>query len=201
MRFLRRTTSLVGHSDEELMEHVGRGRHAALDELYARYATRLLAYLQRMLDRDEALAQDFLHDLFVKIIERPELFDTRRTFRSWIYSVAHNMCKNEYRRRSVRQFEVVDIDLFEGDRGGTEESVDGALFAHVLDIELRSLDADLRTTFLLRYQEDLSIREIAGIIDVPEGTVKSRLFNTTRRLALRLGAYRPDTEINDERYA
>src|SRR5687768_6091898 len=101
MRIGRWNISSGTKSDEELMALVERGSHASLDELYARYSGRLLAYFTRMLDRDEALAQDFLHDLFLKIKERPELVDTRRGFRTWMYSVAHNMCKNEYRRRQV----------------------------------------------------------------------------------------------------
>lgn len=188
-------------TDEELMALVERGRHAALDALYARYASRLLAYFARMLDRDDALAQDFLQDLFVKIIERPGLFDARRPFRTWIYSVAHNMCKNEYRRRDVRRHESIDDHDVAAEHHAHDERIDREQFARILDEELRTLDADLRTTFLLRHQEELSIREIAAIVDVPEGTVKSRLFNTARRLSRRLGAYHPDREINDERYA
>jgi RNA polymerase sigma-70 factor, ECF subfamily len=201
--------SLAKRSDEELMELVGRGGHAALDELYARYGARLLAYFARMLDRDDALAQDFLQDLFLKIIERPELFDAARSFRTWLYSIAHNMCRNEYRRRGVRLHEPADADTFAADGALHDVAVDMAQFARVLDSELALLDAEQRTTFLLRHQEELSIREIATIVEVPEGTVKSRLFNTTRRLARRLDAYRPgaepgggpDTTIEAGRYA
>jgi RNA polymerase sigma-70 factor (ECF subfamily) len=200
MRIHRRNRSLDGRTDEELMELVARGSHAALDELYGRYAVRLLAYFERMLDRDGALAQDFLHDLFLKIIERPELFDARRTFRTWLYSSAHNMCKNEYRRRRVRQHEPHDADALASAAAPHDETLDRSRFAAVLDAELALLDAEQRTTFLLRHREELSIREIAAVIDVPEGTVKSRLFTITRRLARALGEYGPDTEISHERY-
>lgn len=212
MRLPRTHTPLSHHSDEGLMELVGRGNHAALDELYGRYAARLLAYFDRMLDRNECISQDFLHDLFVKIIERPAMFDTARTFRTWVFSVAHNMCKNEYRLRRVRRFEELDVDHIASESVDVGLLVDGMQFAKALDAELRSLGVELRTTFLLRYQEELSIREIAAIVDVPEGTVKSRLFNTARRLARRLACYRPgpgmyptfdlnsDLELKNERY-
>lgn len=198
MRFPGLSRSLATRRDEELMELVGDGRHAALDELYARYASRLLAYFHRMLDRDEALAQDFLHDLFLKIIERPEHFDARRSFRTWLYSVAHNMCRNEYRRRGVRLHEAADADTFAADAVSHDVAADLSQFARVLDAELESLDPEQRTTFLLRYQEDLSIREIASIVGAPEGTVKSRLFNTTRRLARQLEAWRPGIDSSHE---
>ena len=200
MRFLRLHTSLARRSDEELMELVGSRSHAALDELYGRYATRLVAYFVRMLDGDEALAQDFLQDLFLKIIERPELFDTRRSFRTWVYSVAHNMCRNEFRRRRVRLHDDADADTFASDNPAHDLRFDLERFASRLDAELATLGVELRTTFLLRYQEELSIKEIAAVVDAPEGTVKSRLFNTARRLARRLGEYAPEIGVNDERY-
>lgn len=189
------------------MELLAAGCHASLDELYGRYAARLLAYFVRMLDRDGALAQDFLQDLFLKVVERPELFDTRRSFRAWVYTIAHNMCRNERRRRGVRRAEAIDADTLELAGIPHDVAVDLELFSRALDAELATLDTAMQTTFLLRYQEGLSIREIATIVEVPEGTVKSRLFNCTRRLARRLEAFDPDagsgsnTQITAGRYA
>ncbi|MBC8145291.1 MAG: sigma-70 family RNA polymerase sigma factor [bacterium] len=212
MLFQRSHTSLRQTGDEKLMELLNRGDHAALDELYSRYSTRLLAYFDRMLDRDTALAQDFLHDLFLKIIERPSMFDTSRSFPTWMYSIAHNMCKNEFRRRQVRLHQSFEDDEHAAEHVDYAKLVDHADFARVLDDELSRLAADMRTTFLLRYQDELSVREIALIVDVPEGTVKSRLFNIAQRLSRRLAVYRPgtgintdfdvnlDLEINNERY-
>ncbi len=76
---------------------------AAFDELYERYSTRLLHYFYRMLGKETEKAQDFLQDLLLKIVEKPHLFDTRQRFSTWVYTIASNMCKNEYRRLQVRQ--------------------------------------------------------------------------------------------------
>src|SRR4051794_3865958 len=96
-------------TDEELMRLVQRGEERALTELYHRYSKKLVRYFHRMLWRDDDKAQDFLHDLFIKIIEKPDQFNPERKFSTWIYSAAFNMCKNEYRRQSVRQDARYDL--------------------------------------------------------------------------------------------
>ena len=98
-------------SDEELMESVEVGEETAFDELYNRYSKRLLVYFYRMLGGNEEKAQDFLQDIFVKIIEKPHLFGSKNRFSSWVFTVANNMCKNEYRRLKVRNQVVNEKDL------------------------------------------------------------------------------------------
>ncbi len=178
-------------SDEKLMARIQRGDAAAFDELYARYSKRLLYYFFRMLGGDEEKAQDFLQDLFLKIVEKPTRFKRGNAFASWLYTVAHNMCKNEYRKQSVRKVVVndPDIDMHCGWVDGAyaiEKACDERAFLSALMDELDKLSVDHRTTFLLRHQECRSIREISEILACPEGTVKSRLHHVTQKLAERL---------------
>jgi RNA polymerase sigma-70 factor (ECF subfamily) len=167
----------------------------AFDELYQRYSHRLLYYFFRMFGGDEAKAQDFLQDLFLKIIEKPDQFVSKHKFTSWIFTVAHNMCKNEYRRLSVRQ--VIDnntgMDLVAIDDGSKliEQQIDRRIFENQLSKELQKLNPDYQSTFILRFQENLSIKEISNILACSEGTVKSRLFHTTRKLMNRLQEFNP----------
>jgi len=94
---------LRGASDERLMERVVRGDERAFTELYDRYQGRLLTYFHRMLWSDCERAEDLLQDLFTKLAQRPGMYDPERPFRTWLFSVANNMCKNEYRREEVRR--------------------------------------------------------------------------------------------------
>jgi RNA polymerase sigma-70 factor, ECF subfamily len=173
-------------SDEALMGCVQDGDVTALDKLYGRYDSRLLHYFHRMLNRDGEKAQDFLHDLFVKIVERPSAFDTRQSFSTWIFTVAHNMCKNEYRRLEVRTRETT-VEQIRMDRytkpDDPDQALDANAFKQAVFDALEDLDPAQRTTFLLRYQEDLSIREISDILECAEGTTKSRLHYVTKRLS------------------
>jgi len=179
-------------SDEELMVAIQAGDSRALETLYNRYSKRLLIYFCRMLGVEDK-AQDFLQDIFLKLIERPNAFDTSRTFSKWIFSVAANMCKNEYRFLEVRAAHqnngVVNIVPPDDSRSEIDDGLEQAEFRARLQQEIRKLDADDRSTFLLRFQEDFSIREIAQILNCPEGTVKSRLFYITKKLANRLRNY------------
>lgn len=178
-------------TDEKLMQHIQQGETAAFDVLYQRYSKRLLYYFYRMLGGQEEKAQDFLQDIFLKIVENPNRFCTEHRFSSWIFTVAHNMCKNEYRRQDVRQIVVntPDVDLFSNVTDGDhpiEMALDHQDFQEAVSNELATLDPCHRTTFLLRHQENYSIQEISAVLNCSEGTTKSRLFYTTRKLAQKL---------------
>lgn len=191
-------------SDEKLMTFINKGNTAAFNELYSRYSSRLLHYFYRMLGGDEQNAQDFLQDIFLKIVERPDLFCSKQRFSSWIFTVAHNMCKNEYRRREIRRkAKSGDTDKIsqnnENDYHTAEHEIDQKLFEKALLMELNKIDGDQRSAFLLRYQENLSIKEIQNILSCPVGTIKSRLFYTTRKLANLLKDFNPyENEVEEK---
>ena len=66
------------------MDLLQKGSSAAFEEIYLRYSKDLLALMYRLLQCNEALAQDILHDIFLKIVEKPKQFDTSRKFKPWI---------------------------------------------------------------------------------------------------------------------
>ena len=174
------------------MRRLQQGDQAALDVLYHRYSRRMLAYFHRMLAANPDGAQDLLQDLFLKIVDRPHLFHPDQRFVTWFYSVAHNMCKNEYRKRATRRKTMSTIHIENNaeqwiDPGRTpDESCDQRQFHEAMMTELAKMDAGKRSIFLLRHQEDFSIREISRIHNCPEGTVKSSLHYTIRKLAVAL---------------
>lgn len=189
------------YSDEALMASVQKGRAAAFDELYARYSSRLLRYLLRML-RDDDRAQDFLQEIFLRIVENPDAYRPIQKFSSWIFTIAHNLCKNEYRRQEVRHMvspheNPEALATEESDALSAETAVEWSEFEQALWLALDTLSADHRAVFVLRHQQDLSIREIADILNCAEGTVKSRLHYAHQQLAHKLRAFRPDPS---ERY-
>lgn len=183
------------------MKMIQRQDTAAFDVLYERYSKRMLYYFNRMLGGNEEKAQDFLQDLFLKIVEKPDRFCTDNKFTSWIFTVAHNMCKNEYRQQSVRNVvtNTPDMDLLSeniGDDHPIELAVDHHLFEEAVIEALSDLSSEHKTTFLLRHQESHSIKEISAQLNCSEGTTKSRLFYTTQKLAQKLKKHNP---YRDER--
>lgn len=171
------------------------GKQKAFEVLYNRYSKRLLCFFYQKLYQDEDIAQDFLQDLFIKIIEKPHLFDAGRSFKVWIYTMAYNMCKNEYRKNAVRGVKVDDFNFDDIHTFRTPANLadkfDRDLFRNKLINELSKLEEKQSTVFILRYKEHLSIKEISEILDCSEGTVKSRLFYTLRKLAKQLQLFDP----------
>jgi RNA polymerase sigma-70 factor (ECF subfamily) len=184
MRLIRPTyTSL---KDEDLVQRMQQGDKRAFDQLYERYAQVLGYFFMKALWRDKEKAEDFVHDFFAKLISQPELFDVNRTFKTWMYAVANNMCKNEYRKQGTRKemksdfgsnFQVVDS------KENIVNRTQDAQFKTAFQLELDKMDDKHREVFSLRHLEGLSIKEIAEVLSINEGTVKSRLFYATKHLA------------------
>lgn len=180
-------------SDERLMELVAQGDERAFGALYDRYQHRLVNYFHRMLWHDRELARDMLQELFTKIARRPASYDASRPFSTWLFSVANNMCKNAYRHREVRKAAEPHLRAAP-DRAEAQEGigVDHARFRERLAAELDRIDPDHKATFVMRYQEDMAIKEIAAAFGCSEGTVKSRLFYTLKKLAERMKEFAPN---------
>jgi len=179
-------------SDEELMSLLTNGGQSAFDELYKRYSKPMLNFFYRLLDRDRERAEDMLHDLFLKIIERPELYDSSRSFRAWFYTLAGNMVRNEFRSRQIsNDYERVVSVQSEMLTDGPEVALDRQLFERQLQWEIDRFDPEQKMLFQFRFVEEMTVRQIAEIIECPEGTVKSRLFHLTRLLAKKLSIYKP----------
>ncbi len=181
-------------TDEELMQAISKGDKRAFDELYNRYAAALLRYFMRMLWKDREKSEDFVHDLFAKIVNKPEYFDPTRSFKTWVYSVANNMCKNEYKKAEVRKGMSNGLDnhyALSDTSVNVMNEVQDSFFQEAFVKNLAELDDKHKEVFSLRHIEGLSIKEIAEVLEINEGTVKSRLFYATKYLAESLKEFNP----------
>ena len=175
------------YSDEKLMTHIVSKNEKAFEELYERYSKKMIYYFYQKLNFDTPKANDLVHDLFLKLIENPAAFNTKKKFSSWIYSLANNMCKNEYKRMNIRRVELPPHSLVEEE--STEQSPKFKHFSKSLNAELNKLKEEHQTTFILKHKENFTIKEISKIMNCSEGTVKSRLYNTTKKLAKELSIF------------
>ena len=173
-------TKLTHCTDEALMQKIVKGNIRAFEVLYDRYSALIYRFCYRMLGQNAPLSEDFTQDIFLKIIEKPEFFDPTRSFKSWIYWLATNKCKNAYRDK--KDVQNIDNYLFEHHEN-IEFIIDNQAFETHLMTAIDKLDMSVKQCFVLRYLEDLSIKEIALIVGIPEGTVKSRLHHTAKKLA------------------
>jgi RNA polymerase sigma-70 factor (ECF subfamily) len=184
-------------TDEELIPLIHAGNVSAFNELFNRYGQRLYCYFVKMLDRNEEKAKDFLQDLFLKLIEKLHYFDAGRNFSHWIYKIATNMCLNEYKvqknkhsKSGVEVWSVANQKVAAYDPN-VEQQIDKEKFQLCLSQELEKVNPETRSIFLLRFQENCSIKAISQIMSLPEGTIKSRLFYTIKKLAQNLHHFNP----------
>ncbi|MCT4559994.1 MAG: RNA polymerase sigma factor [Crocinitomicaceae bacterium] len=192
MRILSR--SYKNESDEKLILRMRKGEEGAFQEIYERYADRLYKFFYMRMWKDREKAEDFVHDLLTKLIQKPESFDVSRNFKTWLFSVANNMVKNEYKRQEVRSNtgsydEVPHFDAVS--KSDVERDVQIAQFKGALDEELEKMDEKHREIFELRHIIGFSNKEIAQILEINEGTVKSRIFYAIKQLSESLGAFKP----------
>jgi RNA polymerase sigma-70 factor (ECF subfamily) len=174
-------SAMQAYTDEQLIEvyknATGSRRKKAFDCLYLRYSKPITNYFYFALQNDSEKAKDFFHDLFLKILESPEKFDTKKQFKPWIYKVAGNMCKNDYRTYGV-------VSSF-GEHVKKTTGVFSELTSPFKDISesIKMLTPEQRSLIVLRFKINLSIKEMAEIYECPEGTIKSRLFYATKELS------------------
>lgn len=183
-------------TDEQLMERfVSKKSEKAFEELYHRYAPRLKGFFIRMLSGDVALADDFLQELFLRIYEARDTYQIGRQFSTWIFTMAYNLCKNEYRHREiVEEYLLQQSHLIKKDYCVSPEFEivhDRKVFDDQLKKVLTTLTDEQRAAYTLRYEEELPVQEIAQVLCCPEGTVKSRLYYTLKVLQRSLSDYNP----------
>jgi RNA polymerase sigma-70 factor (ECF subfamily) len=187
-------TNISSLSDEALMSRLIKSDdNKALTELYARYSTKLLGFFIKMFKGDVSKSQDFLQDIFVKIIEKKHLFDTERKFYSWVFTVANNMCMTEFRKPfivSISSDHAEHENLVVND----EEAMDKKIFKQALKRTVYALEYNHKAVFILRFNEKFSLKEIADITEVSLGTVKSRLFYATKKISEELKEYNPKND-------
>lgn len=169
---------------------IRRNDHESLSELYRRYGQRLLGYFIKMFRGDVPKAQDFLQDLFVKVLERKDQFNPQRKFYTWVFTIASNMCKTDFRNISEGSLDSAEEYSLKVEN---DEQLDRRRMNEILRIAVHSLEHHHKVTFILRYIEGFSLKETAEITEASIGTVKSRLFYATRKLAEQLKEYKSDT--------
>lgn len=186
------TSVYKGYSDEELMEKVTSGDSQAFSCVYDRYSGMAMNFFYKMLWKDREKSEDFTQDLFMKIVNKPEQYDSSRPFKTWLFSVANNMCKNEYRKAEVRAKAAPEIfaaaDTLQMNKG--DKALDQEQFLAELDESLKKMDQVKRSTFIMRFKHGLSIKEISEVLECSQGTVKSRIFYTVKELNKKLGHFK-----------
>ena len=191
IRFFRKT-SLTALTDEQLMSRVGEGQdEKAFNELYSRHARRLMGFFLRAFRYDEDEAADACQETFLKVWQAAEQFNPTSAFRPWLYTIAYNLCRSRFRHsEQVERYRAEQLATTADEYTDTcELQLDNATLQRALFAVLETLPQESRTLFALRFEEELSIAQVAQILGIPEGTVKSRLHRLLNLLKQQLHDY------------
>lgn len=167
--------------DYTLMRAIQKGDMVAFNSMVDRYKNRLLNVIGRMLSSTEE-AEDIVQETFVRVYQHRQSFNFKHCFSTWIYTIALNLARNELRKR--KKFKFFEISEMQGNE--KEFAVDAKIpsrLPQVLDKAIRGLPEKYRIAFILRDVEEMPYDEVAKVLGVPLGTVKSRVNRA--RLMLR----------------
>ena len=179
--FLKPLSSL---KDEELMLRVSsKDDDRAYGELYHRHARRLMGFFFRQSGGDEALAADLTQDAFMRVWTARDKF-SGSSFPTWLLTIGYNLVKNHYRlSEHQKQYEQFVVQTGEEvAESNIVEHLDNKAFDQALKQHLEKMLPESRLLFSLRFEEELTVPQIAVVMSVPEGTVKSRLHILTQSL-------------------
>ena len=179
-------------TDEQLMTRAAAGSDAAFEELYRRYARRLKGFFFLQLGGDEELAADATHDVFLRAYEARSRYEEGRKVDTWLFTIAYNLCRNHYRSNAYEAQLLSTLDAEPVTDQLIEVRLDSATLDQALEQVLAELPPTLHQIFSLHYQEELTIPQIAEIVGVPEGTIKSRLHKTMNIIRKKLKKYEKD---------
>ncbi|MDZ7332006.1 MAG: sigma-70 family RNA polymerase sigma factor [candidate division KSB1 bacterium] len=168
-------------SDEDLIEKFQNGDLYAFDLIVKRYKNQLLNFVYRFLGNAEE-AEDLVQETFLRVYRNRKAYQKVAKFSTWIYTIAGNLAKTELRKRKRRKFFSIsdlgynekDYDISD-DAFNPEKDVDGRMKEEIIHREIEDLSPKFREVILLRDVQQLSYEEISQIVNIPLGTVKSRV--------------------------
>ena len=169
-------------TNEELFREWQSGKAGALATLVQRHHAPLVAHLYRLLG-DAYLAEDLAQDTFVRLVRHAHSYRYPQPFLPWLYSIARHLALDYQQSAYHRQVDLqADLPEMLIDDADPQAEVERQERQADLLAALAHLSLEQREVLSLRFGQELSVKEIAAVLDVPAGTVKSRTFSALRLL-------------------
>ena len=195
-------------TDEELLASYQQGDVGAFERLLRRHRGPLFTFLVRMLG-DREKAEDLAQEAFLRLVRGAAQWQQRAKFKTWLYTIARNLCVDQSRRDKFRRTDSLDAQVAgpDGAEDGPalveqvaspgaapDRAAESARLRPVLVKALASLPEEQREVFILREQAGMPFKEIAEMVGVNENTVKSRMRYALEGLRKQLEAAGVDAE-------
>ncbi|MEA2010138.1 MAG: sigma-70 family RNA polymerase sigma factor [Actinomycetota bacterium] len=178
--------------DRELIRRYLEGDVSAFDELMHAHEDRVFAICLRMMrDRDAAL--DATQDVFLTVFRKADRYKEQAAFSTWLYRVAVNTCYDHLRREKRKRTTSMPEHFDPSDPRSGDEFHAVELRPDV-DAALAGLTPEFRAAVVLVDLDGMSLEGAADTLEIPVGTVKSRVFRARKQLAKELGNFAPGSE-------
>lgn len=188
-------------TDADLVRQTLSGNTSAYNGLVQRYQRQVYNLAYRMLGNAED-AGDLVQDTFLRAYGALSSFRQDASFLTWLYKIASNLCIDQLRSRKAKSTLSLDVELEEGREpaadirsSGPEEAAVRSSVQDVVQRAVLNLPDKYRAVVVMRHLQDMSVDEIARILDLPTGTVKTHLFRARDMLRGRL---RPVLEMETD---
>lgn len=182
-------------NERALVDRCRRHDAEAFGKLVDAYQNRVYGFVRRMVPNPEE-ASDITQEVFIRAFQSFGRFDGRSSVRTWLFRIAHNLCIDRARRHHRAPSEVGLVDPVEGEeidvadaRWQPERIVMDEELMEVVETAIGTMSEKLRSVLLLHDKEDMAYEEIADMLDLPIGTIKSRLFLARQHLQNALRRY------------
>lgn len=174
-------------SDEQLAHTIQQGQRSALSHLVERHHAPLLGYLYRLANGDRALAEDWVQESFLRLLRGIGQYQYPRPVKPWLYAIATNLARDHFKAAETRQTESEPDEPHFWQRAGGIDAAAEQLFIQQetqnrVAAAIQQLPQHQREAVILRYYQDFSLTDIAAALEIPLGTVKSRLSLAISRL-------------------
>ncbi len=181
----RSARSLRDADDASLLQLVAQGDRSAFSVVMDRHQDLVFAVCLRLMGNREA-ALDATQETFLTVFRKADRFRAEAAFTTWLYRVATNTCYDLLRKQKRRRTESLPDHVDPVDQTG-EDGYRSVELAPAVEKALASIPEDFRTVVILSDVSGMSLAEVAEIVGVPIGTVKSRIFRGRKLLAQLLG--------------
>lgn len=182
-----------GETDESLARRVQDGDRAALERLVRRYVRPVHAVVASFLS-EPAEIEDAAQEAFLRALGALDTYDPRRPFAPWLYQVARNVARNQIGSRAVRSAEPLPVRGREAPDPLPDRAAENAEMRDRLERALARLPEQRRTAFRLVEVEGMTTLEVARIMGISPGTVRSHVHHARRQLRTALAEYADATE-------
>jgi RNA polymerase sigma-70 factor, ECF subfamily len=169
-------------SDEVLIARIAKGERLAMEELYGRYRVPVYRFVLRMV-RNPTTAEDLNSDVFLDVWRQAGTFEGRSAVSTWIFSIARFKALNALQRRPMEELDDEKAGAIEDQADDPEIALAKKDKAAVLRACLLKLSAEHREIVNLVYYQHKSVEDVAGIVGIPEATVKTRMFYARKKLS------------------